>query len=237
MLGWLVVLVLSGGWQVAAFGVMVVAELSVPVLAERHGSTTWPPRHPRHIAERYGLFTLIVLGESVLAATLAVQSALDAGEALGRLLVIAGGGLLVVFSMWWVYFATPTEQPVTETGLDSFWWGYGHYVVFASAAAVGAGLAAAVDQATAVDGALSHRGATAAVAVPVALYLGGIAFVRRRNQVPRQRGAFVVAAVGVLGVMAVDLGVLAVGAVMAVLVTVVLLTAASPERVPLGDAN
>ena len=45
----------------------------MPVWAERAGPTTW---HPDHIAERYGLLTLIVLGESILAATIAVQSAL-----------------------------------------------------------------------------------------------------------------------------------------------------------------
>ena len=43
--------------------------------------TTW---HPHHIAERYGLLTLIVLGESILAATGAVQSALASGEAARR---------------------------------------------------------------------------------------------------------------------------------------------------------
>jgi low temperature requirement protein LtrA len=48
------------------FALLVAAELAVPVIAERAANTTW---HPEHIAERYGLFTLIVLGESVLAAT------------------------------------------------------------------------------------------------------------------------------------------------------------------------
>jgi low temperature requirement protein LtrA len=47
----------------------------------------------------------------------------------------------------------------------AFLWGYGHYLIFGSAAAVGAGLAAAV------DGHLSARGAGLAVAVPVAVYL------------------------------------------------------------------
>jgi low temperature requirement protein LtrA len=231
MLGWLVVLVLSGGWQVAAFLVMVVAELSVPILAERHGITTW---HPHHIAERYGLFTLIVLGESVLGATFAVQSALDAGQAIGDLLVIAGGGLLVVFSMWWVYFSVPTEEPVTETGLDSFRWGYGHYVVFASAAAVGAGLAAAVDQATGKAEALSHRGATAAVAVPVALYLASIAFVRGRMQPVVHRTALLVAVAVVLAIAAVDLGVLAIGVVLALLVTAIVLTPVADDEAAPG---
>ena len=36
-----------------------------------------PSWHPHHIAERYGLFTIIVLGESVLAATTAAESAVS----------------------------------------------------------------------------------------------------------------------------------------------------------------
>ena len=57
-------------------------ELLVPVWAERAAPTTW---HPHHIAERYGLLTLIVLGESILAATLAVQSALRCRQSLTAL--------------------------------------------------------------------------------------------------------------------------------------------------------
>ena len=72
------------------------------------GPTSW---HPRHIAERYGLFTLIVLGESVLAATLAVQcGARRRRRRRATSLVIVGGGLLIVFAMWWIYFAKPAEQ-------------------------------------------------------------------------------------------------------------------------------
>ena len=41
--------------------VLVAAELAVPIVAERTGSTPW---HPHHITERYGLFTLIVMGEA-----------------------------------------------------------------------------------------------------------------------------------------------------------------------------
>ena len=74
------------------FLVLVGVELAVPVWAERTTPTTW---HPHHIAERYGLLTLIVLGESILAATVAVQAALASGEALSTLLPIIIGGLLV----------------------------------------------------------------------------------------------------------------------------------------------
>ena len=54
------------------FALLVVCELCVPAWAERTGTTTW---HPHHIAERYGLFFIIVLGETILSSTLAVQEA------------------------------------------------------------------------------------------------------------------------------------------------------------------
>ena len=87
MIGWLALLVIPTALRGIGFVIMVVAELLVPIWAERPGVTSW---HPHHIAERYGLFTLIVLGESVLAATVAVQSALDAGEEVGQL--VSRGG-------------------------------------------------------------------------------------------------------------------------------------------------
>ena len=67
----------AGGARFIGFVVLVAGELLVPGLAERGASTSW---HPGHIAERYRLFTLIVLGESMLAPTVAVQSGLDAGQ-------------------------------------------------------------------------------------------------------------------------------------------------------------
>jgi low temperature requirement protein LtrA len=55
---------------------LVVAELAVPFIAESRATTPW---HPGHIAERYSLFTLIVLGESVLAGSVALGAGLDSG--------------------------------------------------------------------------------------------------------------------------------------------------------------
>ena len=49
-------------------------------------------------------------------------------------------------------------------------WGYGHYLVFAAAAAVGAGLAVSVDQAT-HHAKVSAAGAGFAVAIPVAIFV------------------------------------------------------------------
>ncbi|MGP4048848.1 low temperature requirement protein A [Streptomyces sp. 2A115] len=111
----------------ATFAVLAGLELAVPVWAE---GTTW---HPQHIAERYGLFTLIVLGESVMAAGLAVGTALNTHKNLGSILPIALGGLLTVFALWWMYFAQVAPRRL-RTQRTAMLWGYGHYVVFAAAA-------------------------------------------------------------------------------------------------------
>jgi low temperature requirement protein LtrA len=165
MVGW-TVLFLEGSWPLSAWAILVVAEVCVPIWAERAGRTAW---HRYHIAERYGLFTIIVLGESVLAATLAVQTALDEDHAGARLFTIVLGGLLIVFAMWWLYFAKPAAR-FLDTNRAAFVWSYGHYLIFASAAAVGAGLSVVIDQLTG-HGELDVTAAGAAVTVPVAVYL------------------------------------------------------------------
>jgi low temperature requirement protein LtrA len=167
--GWLMLLFVPAAWQPIGFALLVAAELAVPIWAERAAGTTW---HPGRIAERYGLFTIIVLGESILSAALAMQSAIQTGDVSGELAPIIAGGLLIVLSMWWLYFDQPAHDLLTSTR-TAFVWGYGHLLIFASAAAVGAGLAVSIDRAThhAEIGAL---GAGAAVAVPVAIYLASL---------------------------------------------------------------
>ena len=165
MCGWSVMLFLEH-WPLWAWWLMAAVELSIPAWAESSGSTPW---HPHHIAERYGLFTIIVLGESVLAATNAVRLGIEGSGFTPPLLGVVCGGLLIVFSLWWLYFAKPAHRFLTSNRA-AFVWGYGHYFVFAAAAAVGAGLAVNVDY---LAGA-SEAGATlagAAVSVPVALFL------------------------------------------------------------------
>ncbi|WP_063772499.1 low temperature requirement protein A [Streptomyces sp. NRRL S-495] len=165
-IGWAVVLVLPHDVRAMVIPIGILAELSVPVVAELRMQTTW---HPHHIAERYGLFTLIVLGETVAAATVAVQSAVDEHEGLTRLLPVAAGGLLICFSAWWIYFARPVHDHL-RSNRQAFLWGYGHYLVFGAAAAIGSGLEVAVESAV-HKAHVSETAATATVTVPTALYL------------------------------------------------------------------
>ncbi|AVH58188.1 MULTISPECIES: low temperature requirement protein A [Streptomyces] len=165
-IGWLGLLFLPQPGRPWVFLVMMLVELAVPVYAEKDLATPW---HPHHISERYGLFTIIVLGETIAAATAAVKSGVDQHGALRDLLPIAAGGLLIVFSAWWIYFVVPIHRHLRSKA-QAFPWGYGHYVIFASAAAIGAGLEVAIEQAIG-KAHISTLAASAAVTLPTALFL------------------------------------------------------------------
>ena len=167
---WLLRLALPTDWGWLAFVVLVACELAVPVWAER----AWlrPIFHPRHIDERYGLFTIIVLGESVLSAATGFQTALDEGGLTPELLAVGLGGLVLAFTAWWLYFDHPGH--LTPSPSEAFRWGYAHVVIFAALAAMGAGLHVATE---AVTGDAGARVAAMAVAVAVAGYLLGLVLV------------------------------------------------------------
>jgi low temperature requirement protein LtrA len=97
-----------------------------------------------HIAERYGLFTLIVLGESVVAASAALAAAgFDARSG-----ITAALGFAVAAAVWWIYFDSVRWTALGREGLRrSFTWGYGHLLVFAGIAATAVGVHLAADAA------------------------------------------------------------------------------------------
>ncbi|MFJ6623021.1 low temperature requirement protein A [Kitasatospora sp. NPDC091335] len=215
-IGWVVMLFLPPGARPYAIPVGVLCELAVPVVAELRMRTSW---HPHHIAERYGLFTLIVLGETVAAATVAVQSAVDEHEELGRLVPVAIGGLLICFAAWWIYFARPVHDHL-RSNRQALVWGYGHYLVFGSAAAIGAGLEVAVESAV-HQAHISETAATATVTVPTAVFLVTVWLLHSRHtkrgvvaQSLAPAGAVLVLACTALG----GSGVLAAGLVCALMV-------------------
>jgi low temperature requirement protein LtrA len=212
-LGWLALLVAPASFKTVGFITLVVAELMVPLWAESTGKMT--PWHPEHIVERYGLFTIIVLGESILSASMAIQAAMTAGALDAKMLYLIIGGVLIVFTMWWSYFQQ-TEHNINESLCHALFWGYGHFFIFASAAAVGAGLASSVDAALG----LAHVSQTvinAAVAVPVAVFVLSLGVVHGRL---RRGGpvmvAFFIAIAALMATIWTDSAVFWVGVVMSV---------------------
>jgi low temperature requirement protein LtrA len=164
---WVARLAVPTTWYTPTFLVLIVLEMTVPVWAEWRVHTTW---HPGHIAERYSLFLIILLGEVVAAATGAMQVALAKSGLTPVLITIGLGGLALLFSLWWLYFLEPAEEGLRRRPGWSYFWGYGHYLPFAGIAALGAGLEVAVE----VAGHAPRIGLIAvgySLAIPTALVL------------------------------------------------------------------
>jgi low temperature requirement protein LtrA len=156
---------ISMPWWV--FVPLAVLDMSVPLWAERTGETAW---HPHHIAERFGLFTIILLGEGVLASTLAVEKALSVDGGTVALVGIAAFGLMIVFALWWLYFAEQAGEGLERHRERSFLWGYGHFGIFVSLAAIGSALEVAV--ATEGEGVhLSQAQVGWIMGIPVSVFL------------------------------------------------------------------
>ena len=198
---WIGRLLLDGqGVLMTTFWALVVLELLVPVLAERHGVT---PFHPHHIAERYALLTIIVLGEVILASVQAVQGALGQGRQPGLVLVIVGG-LSTVFSMWWLYFKRDHAVLFEGSTRATFSAGYGHYVIFAAVAATGAALAAAVDVVQG-DAHTTDRVVGLAFAAAVAVYVWSLAVLHAAiDGEPRERVVGAVVGASAIAIAAVS---------------------------------
>jgi low temperature requirement protein LtrA len=159
----------------ATFAVGVALELLAPMWAERRAARQ--QFNGGHLAERFGLFTIIVLGEVVLSSTVAVREAVDVEGATVKLLVVAISGLVIAFAVWWAYFAR-NDVPAFDRFNGAFVWGYAHFPIFGGLAAFGAGVHVAIG---AVVGPGEHvpsqRLAALALTIPLAVGAAGFATV------------------------------------------------------------
>jgi low temperature requirement protein LtrA len=118
-------------------------EWSVPPIAESANVT---PFHRRHIIERYGLLMIISLGEIVLSVSHGFGALFgDHPEPAAALVSVSA--LVIVFSIWWVYFCEEEHLPNSRFW-TAFTWGYGHVFIFMATAALGAAIAASIDVVT-----------------------------------------------------------------------------------------
>lgn len=93
-----------------------------------------------HIPERYGLFTIIVLGEAIIA----VARGTSESDWTPAAVTAAVAGFVIAAVIWWAYFAHQ-EQTLLEQGrLPAFVWGYGHVFVWAGIAMMGVGIEFAI---------------------------------------------------------------------------------------------
>jgi low temperature requirement protein LtrA len=101
----------AGIWFVSAFlpapirfvlwGIGLAVDIGTPLLFARQLSVQFAP-HAHHLPERFGSFTIIVLGISILG----VVDGIADHNWTAYSMVSAGLGLGIAFSLWWVYFDT-----------------------------------------------------------------------------------------------------------------------------------
>ena len=136
-------------WTVSAFvppplrfilwGIGLAIDFGTPLLAGRLAIRFAP--HISHLPERMGLFTIIVLGESILGVVIGLT-----GHAWNIYSTLSVGlGLSIPFSLWWIYFDNiggSAIRAASEKGRIGIYyvWLYMHFPLVVGLTAIGVGI-------------------------------------------------------------------------------------------------
>ena len=159
---WLSSLAVPAPAKYLVWGIALTAELSLPPL------TTRLHRRIRtsasHFPERWALFTLIVIGESVVAVALATAGARwQPASAAAAVL-----GFATVVGAWWLYFDRQADVELTGSTVSVVIYSYAHILLLIGLAAMSAGVRLLITNASNPHLGL---GATVALVGGVILYL------------------------------------------------------------------
>lgn len=140
---WMVSLLVPAPWRFFLWGAGLLADFTSPIIAATQ-QRLWPP-HAEHLPERFGLFTIIVLGEAVIAVVNGL-SEMDWSVPVAATAIL---GFVTAFGLWWLYFENSLGKALEnarETGRTLFMqvWLYGHLPLVIGLAAAGIGVEHAV---------------------------------------------------------------------------------------------
>ena len=138
---WISSVFVDGRPRIIIWALAMAIEVGAVLLRSSRVRRAAVPTHVHHLVERFGLFTIIVLGETVLAVVIGVAHAHWVASAV----VFAAIGLTLSFSLWWIYFETVTGSPLQNMGSSrSVVWVYGHAPLIMAITALGVGIEIAV---------------------------------------------------------------------------------------------
>ncbi|MFL6317202.1 MAG: low temperature requirement protein A [Nitrososphaeraceae archaeon] len=98
---WFVSIFVPPPFRLIMWTIGLGVDIGTPLLFARQLSVQFAP-HVHHLPERFGSFTIIVLGISILG----VVNGIAAHNWTVSSIISAGLGLGIAFSLWWVYFDT-----------------------------------------------------------------------------------------------------------------------------------
>ncbi|BAZ11662.1 low temperature requirement A [Calothrix sp. NIES-4071] len=117
---WLISIAAPTPIRYLCWAVAIIIELSTPIVGSRLFANT--PVHPSHLPERFGLLTLIVLGEAIV--SVATGTTTTNWELIPTLAAV--GGFALAACLWWLYFNF-LETAVIIRGIRSVHiYNYGH---------------------------------------------------------------------------------------------------------------
>lgn len=134
------------------FGMAVLIDIATPTTTLRLQAGL-PQLSTSKFPERFGLFTIIVLGESVVGVINGVSERHAAGPLAVTELLQGGLGLLVGIGLWWIYFDFVARRPPRARIGVALGWAYLHLLTLAAFTATGAFITLALTD----DGQGSHQ--------------------------------------------------------------------------------
>jgi low temperature requirement protein LtrA len=140
---WLISTLVPSPWRFVLWGLGLAIDLATPLTALRHQRGLLP--HTEHLPERFGLFTIIVLGEAIIAVVNGIaEVAWDRQSALAAVF-----GFGIAFSLWWVYFQNVGGSVLKVAGTSGRMvvyqiWLYVHLPLVIGLAATGVGVEHAI---------------------------------------------------------------------------------------------
>ncbi|MFE3227699.1 low temperature requirement protein A [Nocardia sp. NPDC059228] len=172
--GWLAGLACDAGpLRYGAWTLAMLTELALPLVVTRRLAGV--EQETDHLRERFGLFTIVILGESVLGFTNGLAAVHTAGWAA----VTAAAAFALTVGLWWSYFNGSGMRPgshteLARTGKLLHLYTFGHLPLLLGLALAGASMGIAV------TGGSAHSTATAADCVVggVIVYLVSVALTR-----------------------------------------------------------
>lgn len=145
---WAASLLVTGVPRYVIWLLALAVQIATPVLT--YLKVPSPPAHESHLPERLGLFTLIVLGETIFA----VADGAAKGHWTPQAVLVAVLAFVIAGCLWWVYFEHTDESTIsralssTRSSLVAgFAYGYGHLLIFAGIVTAGVGSHAAIEHA------------------------------------------------------------------------------------------
>jgi low temperature requirement protein LtrA len=138
---WLVSLAFPTPWRYVVWICAQVLELSLPPLSTQLHRRI--PTSASHLPERWALFTLIVLGESVVAVAVATAGAHWHFTSAA----VAVLGFAAVAAIWWLYFDRQAGVALRGSTMSIVVYSYAHLPLLVGLAAMSAGLRLAIERA------------------------------------------------------------------------------------------